>query len=228
MGILSRFKDIMSSNINALLDKAEDPEKMVDECLRNLNSDLGKCKAETAAVMADEQRAKRELDNCDAEIAKMADYAQKAVNAGNDDDARQFLQKKANLTTERASYEQAYEQAKTNSANMKSMHSKLTKDISELEEKRTMIKSKVRMAKAQQHINEITSSANDSADSISAFERMSQKADRMLDEANATSQLNAETSGSVESLEDKYDSPAAGVSSNVEDELAALKANKPQ
>lgn len=58
MSILGRFKDIMSSNINALLDKAENPEKMVDQYLRNLNSDLGKVKAETASVMAEEQRAK--------------------------------------------------------------------------------------------------------------------------------------------------------------------------
>ncbi len=61
MGILNRFKEIMSSNINALLDKAEDPEKMIDQILRNLNSDLGKVKAETASIMAEEQRAKREL-----------------------------------------------------------------------------------------------------------------------------------------------------------------------
>ena len=56
MGILKRFGDIMSANINALLDKAEDPEKMIDQYLRDLNSDLGKVKAETAAIMADEQR----------------------------------------------------------------------------------------------------------------------------------------------------------------------------
>ena len=59
-GILNRFKDIMSSNINALLDKVEDPNKMIDQYLRNLESDLGKVKAETAAVMAEETRAKRE------------------------------------------------------------------------------------------------------------------------------------------------------------------------
>ena len=64
MGILTRFKDIMEANINALLDKAEDPEKMVDQYLRNLESDLGKVKAETAAVMADEAKAKRELYSC--------------------------------------------------------------------------------------------------------------------------------------------------------------------
>ena len=60
-GILSRFKDIMSSNINALLDKVEDPMKMIDQYLRNLESDLGKVKAETAAVMAEETKSKREL-----------------------------------------------------------------------------------------------------------------------------------------------------------------------
>ena len=56
-GIITRFKDIMSSNINALLDKAEDPSKMIDQYLRNLESDLGKVKAETASVMAEEKRA---------------------------------------------------------------------------------------------------------------------------------------------------------------------------
>ena len=71
MGILSRFKDIMSSNINALLDKMEDPEKMIDQYLRNLESDLGKVKAETAAIMAEETRAKRELDECVAEVEMM-------------------------------------------------------------------------------------------------------------------------------------------------------------
>lgn len=58
MSILSRFKDIMASNINALLDKAENPEKMVDQYVRNLNSDLNKVKAETASVMAAEQGQK--------------------------------------------------------------------------------------------------------------------------------------------------------------------------
>ena len=71
--ILKRFGDIMSANINALLDKAEDPEKMVDQYLRNLESDLGKVKAETAAVMAEETKCKRQLDECNEEIAKMVE-----------------------------------------------------------------------------------------------------------------------------------------------------------
>ena len=75
MGILTRFKDIMASNINALLDKAENPEKMIAQVLRNLNNDLGKVKAETASIMAEEQRAKRALEECTAEMDKMQKYA---------------------------------------------------------------------------------------------------------------------------------------------------------
>ena len=87
MGILQRFKDIMASNINALLDKAEDPEKMIDQTLRNLTKDLAEVKKETAAVMADEQRCKRELDEVNSEITKMQAYAEKALLAGNEADA---------------------------------------------------------------------------------------------------------------------------------------------
>ena len=118
MGIISRFKDIMSANINALLDKAEDPSKMIDQYLRNLESDLGKVKAETAAVMAEETRCKRQLDECTAEINKYQNYAMKAVQAGNDDDARKFLAKKAELAERLASLQKNLDLANANAAKM--------------------------------------------------------------------------------------------------------------
>ena len=81
MGILKRFKDIMSSNINALLDKAEDPEKMIDQYLRDLQEDLRKVKSETATVMAEEQRCKRQLDECDAEIWRTVHLLKKKLRS---------------------------------------------------------------------------------------------------------------------------------------------------
>ena len=69
MGILTRFKDIMSANVNALLDKAEDPAKMIDQTLLNLRKDLAEVKKETAAVMADEKNAKRKVTECEKQIA---------------------------------------------------------------------------------------------------------------------------------------------------------------
>ena len=65
---------------------------MVDQYLRNMNSDLAKVKAETAAVMAEEQRAKREYHECQADMEKMESYAMKALQAGNEGDARKFLE----------------------------------------------------------------------------------------------------------------------------------------
>ena len=116
MGIISRFKDIMSANINALLDKAEDPEKMIDQYLRNLESDLAKVKQETASVMAEEAKAKRQLDECTAEVAKMQSYAEKAVLAGNDEDAKRFLMKKKELVVKQTSLQETYTLAAENAA----------------------------------------------------------------------------------------------------------------
>jgi len=70
-GILERFKTIMASNINAALDKMEDPEKMIDQYLRDMEKDLGSVKAETAAVMAVEGSAKRKGEEGKEEISKM-------------------------------------------------------------------------------------------------------------------------------------------------------------
>ncbi len=219
MGILARFKDIMSSNINALLDKAENPEKMIDQYMRNLNSDLGKVKAETASVMAEEQRSKRALNECSAEIEKMQSYAVKALEAGNDDDARKFLEKKASLAEKEAELQQAYSLAASNAVRMREMHDKLVSDIGELEARRTMIKSKMAVAKTQERLNKIGSSVSGANRSMSAFNRMEEKVERALDEANAMAELNAAPKDDIKDLTSKYDSTP-----DVEDELAALKA----
>lgn len=221
MGILSRFKDIMASNINALLDKAEDPEKMINQYLRNLHSDLGKVKSETASIMAEEQRAKRNVDECKEEIEKLQSYAIKALEAGNEADARKFLEKKAQLTAKLRELEEAYAIAKTNASNMRAMHDKLVSDINELEARKDIIKGKIAVAKTRERINKIGSSINTASSSISAFERMEEKANMMLDKANALSELNKPADDDIDELTRKYDSGSV----NIDEELAALKAS---
>lgn len=222
MGIIQRFTDIMASNINALLDKAEDPAKMIDQYLRNLESDLGKVKAETAAIMAEETRAKRELDECGQDVEKMQSYAEKAIMAGNDADAKQFLMKKKQLMEKQASLEQAYQLAAANAAKMRQMHDKLVGDISELNARRDAIKAKVSVAKTQERINKIGASMSGVSANLSGFDKMEARANKMLDEANAMAQLNQSAADDdVDSLAAKYD---AAPTSEVDDELAALKA----
>lgn len=222
MGIISRFKDIMAANINALLDKAEDPEKMIDQTMRNLTKDLGAVKSETAAVMADEARCKRELDQCNQEMAKMQSYAEKALLAGNEADAMKFLEQKNALAAKQASLQQTYDVAAANAMKMRQMHDKLVKDIEELNARRDAIKAKMKVAKTQQRLNKLNSSITDSSSSISAFERMEAKANAMLDKSNAMTELNASIAeGGVETLAAKYD---AAPDAAVKDELEALKA----
>lgn len=221
MGILKRFKDIMEANINAMLDKAEDPEKMIDQYMRNLTEDLAKVKQETVSVMADETKAKRDVEKCKEEIASLQSYAEKAVLAGNDDDARKFLTQKQQMETKLAALEQAAALAHDNAVKMRQMYDKLTNDISTLEMRRDTIKAKISVAKAQQAVNKVGESMNGVAADLSAFDRMEARADKMLDEANAAAELNkAGQTEQVEDLKAKYDvsSPA------VDDELAALKA----
>ena len=220
MGILTRFKDIMSSNINALLDKAEDPEKMIDQCLRNLNSDLGKVKSETATIMAEEQRAKRALEECQSEINKMQTFAVKALEANNEADAKRFLEQKVSLSGKLDGLQQAYDLAAANAAHLREMHDKLVADINELESRKQMIKGKLAVAKTQERINNLGSSVSDANRSISAFERMEEKANQALDKANAMAELNKTPSSDLKDLEAKY-----AASSTVDDELAALKAS---
>ncbi len=219
--ILKRFSDIMSANINALLDKAEDPEKMVDQYIRDIESDLGKVKAETAAVMAAETKAKRELDECASEAEKMQKYAEKALLAGNESDAKAFLEKKAKLTAQQSTLKQSYDLAASNAARMKEMHDKLVRDMQDLESRRAAIKSKIAVAKTQEKMNKLGSSISGAGEALSAFDKMEEKANRMLDEANALSELNAPKGDGIEDLMSKYDQEP---SSEVEDELAALKA----
>lgn len=218
MPILKRFSDIMRANINALLDRAEDPGKMVDQMLIDLNEDLAAVKKETASVMAAAKDARQQVEECQATIAKYEAAAKAAVRAGNDDDARQLLTTKQQYEATLPSLEEAAKVAEGNATKMRQMHDKLVNDINGLQARRAAVHAKVSVAKAQEHVNEATEKVSTSSRNTAAFDRMEDKANRMLNEANARAELNTD---SAADLADKY---AAGGSQSVDDELAKLKA----
>ena len=219
MGILNRFKDIMSANINALLDKCENPEKMIDEYMRQVVEQLAEVKKETAGVMAEEKRTKRDLDENDEQIEKYDALARKALKAGNEEDAKVFLGKKQEFVNNGVELEKSYEVAKANATKMREMHDKLTEDVRELEQRRKNVKSKVAVAKTQQKLNKVAGTMNTASNSMRAFEKMEQKADNMLDVANSTAELNGDSNEELENLVDKYYS----TSSNVDVDLEKMK-----
>lgn len=222
MGILSRFTDIVSANINALLDKAEDPGKMIDQYLRNMTNDLAEVKKETAGVMAEESRTKRLTDENAKEVAKYTELAKKALMAGSEDDARVFLTKKQELESVGAGLQMSYAVAHENAVKMREMHDKLVRDINTLNTRRQTIKAKEAVAKTQDRVNKLGASAGKVEGAIGAFDRMEDKVNRRLDEANARAELDSQPVDAAQALEEKYKN--TDTDESVNSELAALKA----
>ncbi|WP_276927472.1 PspA/IM30 family protein [Faecalibaculum rodentium] len=219
MGILSRFSEIMKSNINALLDRAEDPEKMADQMLRNTREQFAEVKAQTASVMADAAKANRDAADCQADIARYQKAAENALISRNEGDAKKLIAQKQKLEEKYKALQQAADLANANADKMRQMYDKLASDIETLEARKDAIKAKTAAAKAQQSINRLVSGLPDTNSSLEAFDRMDAKATKQLDAAMAEAQLN-ETSSS-EDLAEKYSGSGSDVS--VDSELEEMK-----
>lgn len=223
MGILDRFTTIVKANINELLDKAEDPAKMVDQYLVDLTESLAEVKKETAGVMAEETRTRRAVERNAEEAARMEGLARKALAAGNEDDARVFLGKKQKLDATGAELAKAAEAARANAEKMRQMHDKLVGDIEDLKARREAIKAKAAVARTQEMVGGYTSGSDKAESAIEAFNRMEAKVDRDLDAANAMAELNQAPVDEAAALEAKYADAADDAA--VDDALAKLKAD---
>ena len=192
MSILERFSTIIKANINDLLDRAEDPAKMMDQYMRQLMSDLADVKRETASVMAEESRIQRQLEEKRQESAKNADLARRALQLSNEDDARVFLAKKQELEKRIEELQKMYDVAHENSMRMRQVHDKLVSDAETLRQRREAIQSKMALARAQEKAANVMGShiGADESRLGDAIARMEDKADAMLDRSNAMQSLN--------------------------------------
>ena len=135
--------------------------------------------------------------------------------------ARTLLEAKKNEEEKLVALQKTYDMTAANADNMQAMHDKLVRDIENLESKRDSIKAKMATAKAQKHMNQVLSGGDKAAASIDAFERYEAKADKMLDEAAAMTELNKTAdNNTADSLLDKYKN---GGNADVDDELEKMK-----
>lgn len=216
---LARIPKILEANFNALLDKSENPEKIIDQLLIDYKRDLVDVKRDTASVMADLNMAEKKLAECDADIARKQRAAENALKAGNEGDARTLLAAKQRVEATRESMLQDVTVARKNAEMMQEGYNKLVRNIEELERRKNAARAKMSMAKAQNQLNKTVAKAG-SDTRMNAFDVYEQKADRMLTEANAAAELSAGTS--IDALTSKYADSAESVA--VDEELAALKA----
>lgn len=136
MRLFTRLKD-------AIFNKVKDPSENINQYLRNVEKELGAAKAEIAAVMEEELRCKRELDACSEEAEKLQMYADKAVADGYDNDACQFLERKAVLDRKIAVLQEAYAAASANTEKVREMHDRLADDLESINARKAEIKAEL-------------------------------------------------------------------------------------
>ena len=183
MGIFTRFRDIINSNINAMLDKAEDPEKLIKLMIHEMEDTLVEIKASCAGVMANRKKADRQLDQAQSRAKYWENNAELAVNRGRDDLAREALVEKRRFTV----IENSIEKQIMESNNLIEQYQD---DIRQLEdrlrtarEKRRVLVQRHLRAKGKRRTQEEIRRM-DSAETIFKFEQLENRIERMEAEAD--------------------------------------------
>ncbi|MDJ0621327.1 MAG: phage shock protein PspA [Desulfocapsaceae bacterium] len=215
MGIFTRFRDIVSSNINSMLDRAEDPEKMIKLMIREMEDTLIEIKSSCAGVIAGQKKVQRRHSEIVERQKLWSERAELAVNKGRDDLAREAL-------LEKRRFSELAEALANEISEHEGLIEQYQNDIRELEQKLASAKEKKRMLiqrhrkaqnkkRAQEDIRRM-----DSAESMARFDHLESRIERMEAEADMVNY------GKAETIEDEFDELKSD--EDIEKELAKLKA----
>ncbi|TAE53885.1 MAG: PspA/IM30 family protein [Nostocales cyanobacterium] len=216
MGLFDRIKRVVGANVNDLISKAEDPEKMLEQAILEMQEDLVQLRQGVAQAIAAQKRTDKQYKDAAAEAEKWERNAKLALQKGEEDLARQALQRKKTVSETATALKTSLDQQTVTVENLKKNLVQLESKISEAKTKKEMLKARITAAKAQEQLGTMVSGMNTSS-AMAAFERMEEKV--MLQEARAQSV--GELVGA--DLETQFARLESG--SDVDDELAALKAS---
>jgi len=214
MGIFTRFRDIVSSNINAMLDKAEDPEKLIKLMIREMEDTLIEIKASCAGVMASEKKVRRELDDIRSKIGYWEEKAPLAVQKGRDDLAREALIEKRKCTDRATELELEITEHNALIEEYQSHIRQLQEKLSAARDKQRMLVQRHTHANQKRQAQEEIRRMN-GADAMYRFDKLENRIERMEAEADLINY------GAKPSLEEELEN--LGVDEEIEAELKAIK-----
>jgi phage shock protein A len=188
MGIFDRFKTVVKSNINDMISKAENPEKMLNQLVFDMNSQLVESKKQVAAAIADEKRLERQLIENKTKAEDWERKAMLAVKAGKDDLAKEALVRKQEYDTYSKGFEQEYEKQKVAVEGLKNTLRQLQLKIEEATRKKNLLVARAKRAEAQKKIQTTLGQLSDTS-AFSSFDRMASKVDQLEAEADAQGEL---------------------------------------
>lgn len=222
MGIFSKLSTLIKSNINDLINRAENPEKMLNQIILDMRDQLAKAKREVAAAIADERKLRGQLDDEVKQSREWEKRAMLAVKQGRDDLAKQALVRQQEHAERASALDQTWRAQSAETEKLKGSLRQLNEKIEEAKRKRNLLIAKQKRAQAQRRIHETMSGLSDTS-AFDAFNRMADKIEeeerRSLAHAEVTEALSGDTL-ETEFLRLESGSDDAGV----DDRLSALKA----
>jgi phage shock protein A len=221
MGIFDRLSTLLRSNINDLISSAENPEKMLNQILVDMRSQLAKAKQQVAAAIADEKRLR---DQADAERRQADDWEKRAmlaVNEGRDDLAKQALVRQGEHHTHAEQLEVTWQAHQAETEKLKASLRDLNDKIEEAKRKKNLLLARQRRAQAQKRIAETMSSLSEKS-AFEAFARMEERIEQNERQIKASAEIDEEFQGDRLAKDFKQLEKTAGTMS-ADMQLLALK-----
>ncbi len=218
-GIFERATTIIKSNVNDLLEKFEDPEKMIDQTIIDATNEYAKAKEQALTTLASEKTEKQKYEKDLEEAEKWHKIAAKALKAGNEDDAKEALANEQNARSKAEAQKVSYEATKEAADTCRAKMTEMETQINQMKDKADEIKAVSAAAKATNAAAKVKDMKIDNS-AFNTFSRMEEKAHKELAKAQARDELNEDHIGKAkQDLEEKY----GGGSVSVDDALEDLK-----
>ena len=218
MGIFARLATLIKSNLNDLISRSEDPEKMLNQVVIDMANQLIEAKKQVAVSIADEKRLAKQAEQEAANAAEWERRAMLAIKAGDDALAKEALNRKKEHEALATTFKDQWQKQKNAVDQLKSALRMLNSKIEEAKRKKNVLIARKKRAEAQRAIQETMSGMNN-ASAFETFDRMSEKIDQIEAEAEASSEIAEQYTG--DTLADKFGKLEA--SSGADDDLMALK-----
>ncbi len=188
MGLFDRFRRVVKSNINDMISKAENPEKMLTQLIEDMNGQLIESKRAVASAIADEKQLERQLLQQRTQAEDWENRAVLAVQEGKDDLARRALVRKQELDEYVSSYQGQWQAQRDSVEQLKGSLRDLTQKIEEAQRKKNILIARAKRAEAQQRIQATLSTSRDTS-AFEAFDRMAKKVDQIEAQADAEREI---------------------------------------
>ena len=194
MGIFDRLSTLFKSNINDLISRAENPEKMLNQLILDMKTQLAKAKQEAAAAIADEKKLQADAEALKKQAEDWERRAMLAVQEGRDDLATQALMRYNEALQGAQQLHETWVRHKAETENLKVSLRQLNDKIEEAKRKKNILVARAKRAEAQARIQQTMSGMNDKS-AFESFERMAEKIEDIERKALAAAELQQEFSG---------------------------------